>query len=113
MASLGNYSEASRDHLRNQNPVIVKQAFNMRMQLSAYWKSVILRLVDGVALHLLYFVKNLVETNLEKFILDELIGKAGIEKMLHETPATEAEGEASERFQRRRGKSYGSFNHQR
>ncbi|KMZ63321.1 hypothetical protein ZOSMA_418G00150 [Zostera marina] len=39
-------------------------AFNMRMQLSAYWKSVILRLVDGVALHHLYSVKNLVEINL-------------------------------------------------
>ncbi|KMZ62138.1 hypothetical protein ZOSMA_48G00580 [Zostera marina] len=74
--------------MRNQNPVNIKQAFNMRMQLSAYWKSVILRLVDGVALHLLYSVKNLVETNLQKFILDELIGKAGIEKMLHETSTT-------------------------
>ncbi|KMZ68403.1 Dynamin-related protein 4C [Zostera marina] len=88
MASLGNHSEASRDHLRNQNSVIVKQAFYMRMQLSAYWKSVILRLVDGVALYLLYSVKNLVEAQLEKFILDELIGRSGIEKMLHETPAT-------------------------
>jgi len=61
------------------------------MRVTAYWKSVILRLVDGFALHIVYSMKNLVDVNLEKFVLVELVGpgKGGIfEKMLDETPAT-------------------------
>lgn len=76
-------------HLR-ENAVIAEQAFDLKMRMTAYWKTIILRLVDGLALHVLYSIKNLVEVNLEKFILNELVGpgKGGIEKMLDETPAT-------------------------
>lgn len=65
--------------------------------MTAYWKNVILCLVHGLALHVLYNMRNLVHVNLEKFILDKLVGpnKGGIEKTLDETSATAGERERS------------------
>ncbi|KMZ60603.1 Dynamin-related protein 4C [Zostera marina] len=39
-------------HLR-ENAVIAEQAFDLKMRMTAYWKTIILRLVDGLALHVL------------------------------------------------------------
>ncbi|KAJ4776644.1 Dynamin-related protein 4C [Rhynchospora pubera] len=76
-------------HLRTHVNV-AEEAFDIRMRMTAYWKTIVLRLVDGVALHILHAVKCLVEDELEKELIDELIGskKDGLEKMLEESLAT-------------------------
>ncbi|PKU66655.1 dynamin-related protein 4C-like [Dendrobium catenatum] len=83
--------EVDVSHLRGRRDVIVEQAFDMRMRLISYWKIVVLRLVDVLALHILYDVKKLVENELETEILNEVVGGQkmnGIEKMLEESPST-------------------------
>ncbi|KAL5209359.1 hypothetical protein ABZP36_004982 [Zizania latifolia] len=52
--------------------------------------SIVLRLVDGLALHVLRGVKRLVEHDLETELADELLGNkmAGVERMLAPSPST-------------------------
>ncbi|KAF6171110.1 hypothetical protein GIB67_020589 [Kingdonia uniflora] len=75
-------------HLRKYSPVVVQQAFDMKMQLTAYWKIVLLRLVDRLGLHLVLSVQNLVNNNIEDEIVKELLNSqnGGMEKMLEESP---------------------------
>ncbi|KAF3338127.1 Dynamin-related protein 4C [Carex littledalei] len=75
-------------HLRAHADV-AEQAFDIRMRLTAYWKSIVLRLVDGVALHILHSIKNMVESQLEVELINELVGPemAGVDRMLEESPA--------------------------
>lgn len=42
----------------------------MRAWLTTYWKSIVLRLIDGLALHVLRGVKRLVENDLEEELVD-------------------------------------------
>ncbi|ONK75666.1 uncharacterized protein A4U43_C03F19270 [Asparagus officinalis] len=76
-------------HLRQYSDAIVEQAFDMRMRLTAYWKIVVLRLVDEIALHVLRSLKVLVEEELELEMVNEIVGTRanGIEKMLEESPS--------------------------
>ena len=62
----------------------------MRARLTAYWKSIVLRLVDGLALHVVRGVKRLVENDLEEELADQLLGNnmAGVERMLSPLPST-------------------------
>ncbi|CAN6284850.1 unnamed protein product [Urochloa humidicola] len=57
----------------------------------AYWKSIVLRLIDGLALHVLRGVKRIVENDLEEELADQLLGNnmAGVERMLSPLPSTE------------------------
>ncbi|KAF6136714.1 hypothetical protein GIB67_018717 [Kingdonia uniflora] len=75
-------------HLRKYSPVVVQQAFDMKMRLTAYWKIVLLRLVDSLGLHLVLSVQNLVNNSIEDEIVKELLNSqnGGIEKMLEESP---------------------------
>ncbi|KAI3916079.1 hypothetical protein MKW98_004520 [Papaver atlanticum] len=70
---------------------IVQQAFDIKMRLMAYWKIVLRRLVDSLALHLLFTVQNLVNKDMEQDITSELMGcpsgYGGIERMLEESPS--------------------------
>ncbi|KAI3842798.1 hypothetical protein MKW92_030979 [Papaver armeniacum] len=70
---------------------IVQQAFDIKMRLMAYWKIVLRRLVDSLALHLLFTVQNLVNKDMEQDITSELMGGpsgcGGIERMLEESPS--------------------------
>ncbi|KAJ3691132.1 hypothetical protein LUZ61_020296 [Rhynchospora tenuis] len=83
------FGDVEVGHLRSHEDV-AEQAFDIRMRLTAYWKIVVLRLVDGVALHILHSIKCLVEDELEVELINELLGsnKTGIEKMMEESPAT-------------------------
>lgn len=74
---------------------MAEQAFDMRMRIMAYWKIVVLRLVDTVGLHIIYSVNCLVEREMEKEIVGDLVGPrmAGLERMLEESPATAAKRE--------------------
>ncbi|KAM5551607.1 hypothetical protein ABKV19_026448 [Rosa sericea] len=60
------------------------------MRMIAYWKVVLRRLVDSMALHLQLSVANLVNKDMEMEIVTELMGPnyaGGIEKMLEESPS--------------------------
>ncbi|GMH13073.1 hypothetical protein Nepgr_014914 [Nepenthes gracilis] len=75
-------------HLREYRHV-AQQAFDMKMRITAYWKIVLRRLVDSMALHLLFSVQNLVNKEMEMEIVNEIMGPCGggIERMLDESPS--------------------------
>lgn len=72
-----------------QYPHLLQQAFDLRMRLIAYWKLVLRRLVDCMALHLQLSVNNLMNKDLEFEIVTEIFGKhvGGIERLMEENPA--------------------------
>ncbi|KAG8096710.1 hypothetical protein GUJ93_ZPchr0013g35048 [Zizania palustris] len=87
--SLEVFGAVDVSHLR-EHVGLAGQAFDLRARLTAYWKSIVLRLVDGLALHVLRGVKRLVEHDLETELADELLGNkmAGVERMLSPSPST-------------------------
>ncbi|KAM0980414.1 hypothetical protein ACFX2J_013602 [Malus domestica] len=70
-------------------PHVLAQAYDLKMRMIAYWKVVLRRLVDSMALHLQLSVFNLVNKEMEAEIVNELMGPygGGIERMLEESPA--------------------------
>ncbi|VFR02838.1 unnamed protein product [Cuscuta campestris] len=97
MAILNDASKSSRmkidgvdveiGHLRYYKDV-VKQAFDLRMRLIAYWKIVMMRLVDSMALHILFSIQKLVNKDMEDEVVADLMAPhgGGIERMLEESP---------------------------
>ncbi|KAI6684389.1 hypothetical protein NL676_030302 [Syzygium grande] len=55
----------------------IQEAFDLKMRITAYWKIVLRRFVDSMALHLLFSVQNLVNNEMEMEIVGELIGPNG------------------------------------
>ncbi|XP_030540736.1 dynamin-related protein 4C-like [Rhodamnia argentea] len=88
--------EVDVGNLRHRKQLI-EQAFDLKMRMTAYWKIVLRRFVDSMALHLLFTVQNLVNKEMETEIVGELIGPngsgGGIERMLEEAPAVAAKRE--------------------
>lgn len=86
--------EVEVGHLR-QYAAMAEQAFDMRMRIVAYWKIVVLRLVDTLGLHIIYSANFLVEKELEREIIEDLAGPrmGGLERMLDESPSTAAKRE--------------------
>ncbi|KAF3774066.1 putative dynamin-related protein 4A [Nymphaea thermarum] len=76
-------------HLGKENALLVEQAFDTKMKVVAYLKIVVMRLVDNVALHLLFSLQKLVTEEQDAGIIDDLVGPhlEGIERMLEESPA--------------------------
>ncbi|KAG5539890.1 hypothetical protein RHGRI_020195 [Rhododendron griersonianum] len=77
-------------HLRGLSNVR-EQAFDMKMRITAYWKVVLKRLVDNLALHLQLHVRHLVDRHIPE-IVKELMGSQGgdpgaIQRMLEESPS--------------------------
>ncbi|KAF9685069.1 hypothetical protein SADUNF_Sadunf03G0016000 [Salix dunnii] len=77
---------------------LLPQAFDLKMRMTAYWKIVLRRLVDLMALHLQFCARNLVNKEMEEEIVKELFGRNGggggaIEAMLEESPAVAAKRE--------------------
>ncbi|OMO92907.1 hypothetical protein CCACVL1_06723 [Corchorus capsularis] len=92
---LDGFGDIPVEHLRKQpNVLLLQQAFDLKMRITAYWKIVMGRLVDSMALHLQYSVHNLVNNDMVE-IVNELMGPDGhgIEKMLVESPAIAAKRE--------------------
>ncbi|XVE90522.1 hypothetical protein DITRI_Ditri20bG0084600 [Diplodiscus trichospermus] len=85
--ALQGFGEIEVEHLR-KHTYVLQQAFDLKMRMTAYWKIVLKRLVDSMALHLQYSVHNLVNYDIEE-IVNELMGPDGhgIERMLVESPA--------------------------
>uniref|UniRef100_A0A7N2R517 Dynamin-related protein 4C-like n=2 Tax=Quercus lobata TaxID=97700 RepID=A0A7N2R517_QUELO len=87
MRELEGFGEIDVDHLKKYSHVL-QQAFDLKMRMTAYWKIVLKRLVDCMALHLLLSIGNLVNKEFEAEIVNELMGPGGgIERMLEESPA--------------------------
>ncbi|CAB4268295.1 unnamed protein product [Prunus armeniaca] len=82
--------EIEFEGLRKYTHVDLSQAFDLKMRMTAYWKVVLRRLVDCMALHLQLTVANLVNKEMEMEIGCELMGEnhgVGIERMLEEAPS--------------------------
>lgn len=77
-------------HLRKFGETL-QPAFEMKMRVTAYWKIVLRRLIDFMALHLLRSIHNLVDKEMESEVITELMGGpakgGGIERLLEESPA--------------------------
>ncbi|XP_071922477.1 dynamin-related protein 4C-like [Coffea arabica] len=80
--------EVEVGHLR-KHLVVAEQAFDLKMRMIAYWKIVLRRLVDSMALHLLFSIQKLVNKDMETKMVNELIGHhgGGLERMLEESPS--------------------------
>ncbi|KAG6751202.1 hypothetical protein POTOM_045721 [Populus tomentosa] len=75
---------------------VLLQAFDLKMRLIAYWEIVLMRLVDNMALHLQLSIRNLVNKEMEKEIVNELLGTGGgvaIEKLFVESPTVASKRE--------------------
>ncbi|KAJ9180422.1 hypothetical protein P3X46_008669 [Hevea brasiliensis] len=81
--------EVEVGNLRAYNQNVLHLAFDLKMRMTAYWKIVLRRLVDSVALHFQFSVQNLVNKKMENEIFSELISSHGgaIERMLEESPS--------------------------
>ncbi|KAK3441336.1 hypothetical protein EUGRSUZ_B01401 [Eucalyptus grandis] len=82
LQGMGNVSVS---HLWNRNQQLIRQAFDLKMRMTAYWKIVLRRFVDLVALHLHFSVQNLVNKEMEKEIRGERMGRS-IKRMMEEMP---------------------------
>ncbi|XP_043705666.1 dynamin-related protein 4C-like, partial [Telopea speciosissima] len=87
--NLEGVGEVEVEHLREYHPDLLGKAFDMRMRITAYWEAVLQRLVDCLALHLVFSVQKLVNKEMEKEIVAELMGPSGggIERLLEESPS--------------------------
>ncbi|KAK3441345.1 hypothetical protein EUGRSUZ_B01390 [Eucalyptus grandis] len=75
---------------------LVREAFDLSVRMTVYWKIVVSRFVDSMALHLRFSVHNLVNKEMEKEIGGELIGpndSGRINRMLEEVPEVAAKRE--------------------
>ncbi|PON69182.1 Dynamin superfamily [Trema orientale] len=70
-------------------PHVSHQAYDLRMRMVAYWKIVLRRLVDSMASHLQLSVHKLVNEELEKEIVSELMAPKGngFERLMEESPS--------------------------
>ncbi|XP_030479982.1 dynamin-related protein 4C-like [Cannabis sativa] len=86
--NLDGFGEIEVEHLRKY-PHLLHQAFDLKMRMIAYWKIVLRRLVDSMALHLQHSVFNLVNKDLEIEIVTELMTPigGGIERLMEESPS--------------------------
>ncbi|KAI8026849.1 Dynamin-related protein 4C [Camellia lanceoleosa] len=74
---------------RVQSLNCVKSCNSLRNSVTAYWKIVLRRFVDNLALHLLLSINEVVNRNIEVEIVNEVMGSHGghgIERMLEELP---------------------------
>ncbi|KAK9047831.1 hypothetical protein SSX86_033207 [Deinandra increscens subsp. villosa] len=72
-------------HLVNVPGNTWDQAFDLKMRMTAYWKIVLKRMVDCLALQLWFFMQKVVNKEMEMEIVNEvMVHGGGIEKMLDE-----------------------------
>uniref|UniRef100_A0A0D9VWA4 Dynamin-type G domain-containing protein n=1 Tax=Leersia perrieri TaxID=77586 RepID=A0A0D9VWA4_9ORYZ len=94
VVALPGFGGTDVSHLR-QDPNKAMEAFDLKARLAAYWNSVLLRLVDGLALHVLYSIKRLAEKDLEDELAAQVVGNnmEGVKQMLVPTPAAASKRE--------------------
>lgn len=93
--TLQGFGEVDVSHLTLDKAELAGQAFDLKARLAAYWNIVLLRLVDGLSLHILLSIKRLVEKHLTEELTGEVLGKemAGAKRMLVPSPGTAAKRE--------------------
>ncbi|XP_071724589.1 dynamin-related protein 4C-like [Rutidosis leptorrhynchoides] len=88
---LGGFMDAKFEtsHLSKFSTQSLNQAFDLKMRMIAYWKIVLRRLVDSMALHLQFSLQNLVDKEMEAEIVNELMDPhgGGLERLLEESPS--------------------------
>uniref|UniRef100_A0A7N0TTQ9 Uncharacterized protein n=1 Tax=Kalanchoe fedtschenkoi TaxID=63787 RepID=A0A7N0TTQ9_KALFE len=88
-ATLPAFGEIDIKHLVNHQHVL-RDAFDLKMRFTAYWKIVLKRMVDCMAQHIVYNVNKLLKQEIEQEIVEELMGapdSGGVARMLEESPA--------------------------
>ncbi|KAD0189487.1 hypothetical protein E3N88_44666 [Mikania micrantha] len=76
------------DHLNDVSTNIRDQAFDLKMRMTPYWKIVLKRMVDYLALKMCFFMQQLVNKEIEADIVNEvMVNGGGIEKRLVEPPS--------------------------
>ncbi|EYU23433.1 hypothetical protein MIMGU_mgv1a024465mg, partial [Erythranthe guttata] len=67
----------------------VPEAFDLGTRVKVYWDIVLRRMVDNMALHLLFKIRNLVKNEMEMEIVNEIMGPHGngLERMMDESPS--------------------------
>ena len=90
--TLQRFGEVDVSHLTLDDAELAGQAFDLKARLAAYWNIVLLRLVDGLALHVLLTIRRLVEKHLAEELTGEVLGKemAGAKRMLVPSPGSAA-----------------------
>ncbi|CAE5962713.1 unnamed protein product [Arabidopsis arenosa] len=89
--TLTGFGNVSISHLRKYDAQLLRQAFDMKMRIAAYWSIVVRRIVDNLALYLQFSVKNFVNSQFQKEM--EEIGEGDVEKMLEESPSVASKRE--------------------
>lgn len=86
-STISRFGEIDIRHLHSHKGVVL-EAFDLKMRMTAYWDIVLRRIVDNLALHLLFSIRNLVNKEMQSGIINELIGPQsnGLERMLEESP---------------------------
>ncbi|CAJ1962041.1 unnamed protein product [Sphenostylis stenocarpa] len=81
------------------SPTMLRQAFDLKMRLTAYWKIVLRRLIDNTALHLQSSIFNLLKRDFGDEVLKDLMSSCGggIERLLEETPSVAVKRETLDR----------------
>ncbi|KAF5814968.1 putative dynamin GTPase [Helianthus annuus] len=75
-------------HLSSVSANTRDQAYDLKMKMTAYWKIVLKRMVDCLALQLRFFMQKVVNKEMEMEIVNEvMVQSGGIEKMLDEPPS--------------------------
>ncbi|KAH1250856.1 Dynamin-related protein 4C [Glycine max] len=86
-------------HLRQYPSSVLAQAFDLKVRMISYWKIVQRRLIDTIALHLMLSINNLVNEDLEKEIVQDLLSPSsgGLERLLEESPSISGKREKLQR----------------
>ncbi|CAK8578620.1 unnamed protein product [Lathyrus sativus] len=75
--------------MKHPDKVTLTQAFDLKARLIAYWKIVLRRLIDVIAMHLMLSINELINIDLQKEICNELLSSSGggVERLLEESPS--------------------------
>ncbi|KAK4377759.1 hypothetical protein RND71_004055 [Anisodus tanguticus] len=68
----GGIGEIEVGHLRKHLGV-AQQAFELKMRMIASWKIVLMRLVDSMALHIMFSIQNMINKEMEEEIVQDLM----------------------------------------
>lgn len=81
------FGEIEVSHLQAY-PGIRDEAFDLKMRITAYWKIVLKRMVDCIALQLMLSMHRLVDGEMEMEVVNEVMGPqgGGVERLLEESP---------------------------
>ncbi|KAI3708532.1 hypothetical protein L2E82_37740 [Cichorium intybus] len=92
------YGVINISHLLSVSANTRDQAFDLKMRMTAYWKIVLRRMVDWIALELRFVIQKMVNNELEMEIVNEVMVRGGgMEKMLDEPTSMAAKRERLQR----------------